>query len=90
MPDKHVAQLAHDSFNGAFVDIDICSTKIAHRFENAMRYRITDEPGMPARVHVRPTDCQAEFKWHIETRGARGSAGQLNSRQIVNGIPTLM
>jgi hypothetical protein len=90
MPDKHIAQLAHDSFNGAFVDIDIRSAKIAYRFENAMWYRITDKPGMPARVHAGPTDCQPEFKRHVETRGARGSAGKLNSRQVVNGIPTLM
>lgn len=54
-----------------------------------MRYRIADEPRVSARVHAGPTDCQAEFEGHVKTRGARRGAGQLNSRQIVNGITTL-
>ena len=52
MADKHVTQLAHDTLNGSFVDIDIRSAKIAHRLVKSVPYRIADKPGVPAGVHM--------------------------------------
>ena len=56
-PDKHVAQFAHNAFNSAVVNVDICPSKITDRLENAIRIRIAHEPGMPTRIHTASTNC---------------------------------
>lgn len=90
MPYEHVAQLAHDPLNRACVYVDIRPGKITHRSKNAMRYGVADEPGMPPGIETAPTNRQPKFEGHIETRRTRSSAGKLHSREIVNGVKTLM
>ncbi len=65
MAHKHVAQLPHNAVNRTVMNVDICTRKIADRLQNAMGFRIADEPGMPARIHVAPTHSQTKLEWHI-------------------------
>lgn len=90
MPDKHIAQLAHHALNRAAMVIDICTGEITHRFENAMRFRITDEPGMQVRLPSAPAYGESKLEWHVEARGTWRSSRELNSREVMNGIPALM
>jgi hypothetical protein len=71
MADKHIAQLAHYALGCTVVNVDVRSGKITHRFENPMRYGITDEPRNAGQDSCCSPYRQTELERHIEARGPR-------------------
>jgi hypothetical protein len=84
--DEDAAKLAEDAADCPPVDINVSPVEVAQRLLNPVRLRLTDDPGMLESASSFHGDGQAQFEWHVESRGSGTDVVQLNSREVMDRI----
>lgn len=71
------------------MDVRIRATKITERFSQTVASRLEDKPLMFHMGCLCPAHNESKFKGHVEARCPMGLVVELDSREIVKGVPTL-